>query len=217
MKPDRKKGLSKASREVHPPTRSHAADPEPSAAPGHLPVWVFVVLALGLFWSMVYLDNHAGGFSPKVYQRFTSSNELVSVIPYNPERDLMNKGLAVYNRPTCVACHQSNGQGTPGQFPPLAGSEWVLAADPSRIIRIALDGLTGPIQVKGQPFSNAMLAWRPTLNDEEIAQVLTFVRKNWGNEAPPVKTQDVEAIRKETAKRTTPWTVPELEQVKLKQ
>src|SRR6185369_1965563 len=198
-KPDRKKGQTKAARDVHPPSRSHSNDPEPSVAPGHLPVWLFIVLALGIFWGMVYLDNHAGGFNPKVYQRFTSSNELVSVIPYNPERDMMNKGRAVYNMPTCVACHQDNGQGTPGQFPPLAGSEWVLAPDPSRIIRIVLDGLSGPVQVKGQTFNNAMTPWRTTLSDEQIAHVLTYVRRNWGNDAPPVKPEEVAAVRKATA------------------
>jgi len=185
-------------------------------APGHLPVWVFIVLALGLFWGMTYLDNHAGGFNSRVYQRFASSNELVSLIPFDPERDLVNRGIAVYNRPTCVACHQGNGQGTPPTFPPLSGSEWVLEKDPSRIIRIVLDGMTGPVQVKGQTFNNLMPPWRPTLNDEEIAQVLTYVRKSWGNDALPVKTDQVATVRKETATRTTPWTAAELEQVKLK-
>lgn len=216
MKPDRKKDRTR--REVHPPARSHSNDPEPSVAPGHLPVWIFVVLAVGLYWGMNYLDNHAGGFNSHVYDRFTSTNELASLIPYDPVRDAMNKGMAVYKRPTCVACHQENGMGTPGQFPPLAGSEWVLANDPSRIIRIALDGLTGPITVKGQSFSNAMLPWRDTLNDEEIAHVLTYVRKAWGNDAPTVNPQQVEVIRKETAQhRGSNWTAADLEQVKLKQ
>lgn len=215
MKPDRKKDKTK--REVHPPARSHSNDPEPSVAPGHLPVWIFVVLAIGVYWGMAYLDNHAGGFNARVYQHFTSTNELAADIPYNPEREAMNKGMAVYNRPTCVACHQPTGMGTPGQFPPLAGSEWVNASDPSRIIRIVLDGLNGPITVKGQSFSNAMLPWRDTLTDEEIAEVLTYVRKSWGNEAPPVDPQHVGTIRKETAQhRGTTWTAAELEQIKLK-
>jgi mono/diheme cytochrome c family protein len=215
MKPDRKKGQAKAPRELHPPARSRSDDPEPSVAHGHLPFWIFVVLAISLFWGMVYLDRHAGGFNPKVYQHFASSNQLVSLIPFDPERDLINKGYAVYNRPTCVACHQGNGQGTPPLFPPLAGSEWVLQKDPARIIRIVLDGMTGPLQVKGQPYNNLMPPWRPTLNDEEIAEVLTFVRKTWGNDAPPVKPEQVAGIRKETGNRTTPWTAAELEQVKL--
>jgi mono/diheme cytochrome c family protein len=217
MKPDRKKGQSKASREVHPPARSRADDSEPSVAPGRLPFWLFILLAIALFWAMVYLDNHAGGFNSVVYQRFTSSNELVGYIPYNPERALINKGFAVYHKPTCVACHQANGQGTPPTFPPLAGSEWVLEKDPARIIRVVLDGATGPMQVKGQAYNSMMLAWRPNLSDEEIAQVLTYVRKSWGNDAPVVNPAQVAAVRKETASRTTPWTAAELEQVPLTQ
>ena len=188
-------------------------------APGHLPVWLFIVLAVGLFWAMVYLDSHAGGFNSKVYQHFTSSNELVNLIPYDPERAAFNKGVGVYAR-TCFACHQPTGTGTPNLFPPLAGSEWVLASDPSRIIRIALNGLTGPITVKGQqwpPLSMPPIAKDANLSDEELAAVLTFVRKSWGNDAPIVTPQQVAAVRKEIANHSTAWTAAELEQVKLKQ
>ena len=76
----------------------------------------------------------------------------------------------------------------------------------------------GPVTVKGQTFNNAMLPWRDVLTDEEIAQVLTYVRKSWGNDAPPVPAPQVTAVRSETAKhRGSNWTAAELEQVKLKQ
>ncbi len=217
MKPDRKK--TKPGREVHPPARSHSNDPEPSVAPGHLPVWIFVVLAIGLFWAMTYLDNHAGGFNSIVYQRFTSSNELVTLVPYDPVRSAMNKGLASYNL-TCMVCHQPTGTGTAGVAPPLAGSEWVLASDPARIIRITLNGLTGPLSVKGQQFAGLTMpaiARDANLSDESLANLLTYVRRSWGNDAPPVDPKQVAEIRKEIIKRPTPWTAAELEQVKLKQ
>lgn len=198
---------------MHPPARSRADDPEPSVAQGHLPVWLFIVLAMGIFWGMVYLDSNAGGFNPRVYQRFSSSNELVSLIPFDPQRDLINKGFAVYNRPTCVACHQSNGQGTPPSIPPIAGSEWVLESDPGKLIRIVLDGMKGPVEVKGQAYNGAMPPWRNSLNDEEVAQVLTYIRKSWGNNADAVKPEQVAAVRKETEGRTTEWTVADLEKV----
>jgi mono/diheme cytochrome c family protein len=222
MNPDRKKGQGKHPREVHPPARSHADDPEPSSATHPLPVWLFILLAVGLFAAMVYLDSHAGGFSSVVYRPYRSSNELAGMVPFDPAQADYFAGMKVYNRPTCASCHQSSGQGTPGQgFPPLAGAEWVLEKDPSRIIRIVLDGLTGPIQVKGQTFGNAqMLGWRNTLNDEEIAQVLTYVRKekSWGNNAPAVTAKEVAEIRKETAAHDGKyWTVEELMQVPLKQ
>ncbi len=211
MKPDRKKGQARnPAREVHPPARSRAEDPEPSAGSAAVPIWIFVVLTVLFYFGMQYLDSHAGGFSTHVYQRYKSTNELISYIPYDPAKEQFNKGLAVYNRPTCAPCHQPTGSGTPGLFPPLAGAEWVHTKDPGRAIRIVLDGLQGPIQVKGQAFNNAMPPWRPTLNDEEIAQVLTYVRQAWGNDAPAVKTDEVAKIRKDTASRGIPWTADEL-------
>jgi mono/diheme cytochrome c family protein len=216
MKPDRKKGQAKASRELHAPARSRAEDPEPTVGHVGVPVWLFVALALFLFWGMTYLDNHAGGFVPQVYQRFTSSNELVKLIPYDPVQDKINKGYAVYNKPTCVSCHQANGAGTPGQFPPLAGSEWVLEKDPTRMIHIVLDGLTGPITVKGTPFNGTMVAWRP-LPDEDLAYVISYVRNSWGNHASAVTPEQIAKIRKETEGRTTPWTAEELLKIPVKE
>jgi mono/diheme cytochrome c family protein len=218
MNPDRKKGAAKHAREVHPPARSHAEDPEPSTASHGLPVWIFVALAIGLFMAMVYLDNHAGGFSPVVYKPYVSSNELAGLVPMDPSQKDFFTGMKVYNRPTCNVCHGANGQGT-SVNPPLAGSEWVLESDPSRIIRIVLDGLTGPIQVKGQAFGTGqMLPLRDSLNDEEIAQVLTYVRKEWGNKASAVKTEQVAAVREATkAHAGKNWTAEELMQVQLKQ
>ena len=215
MKPDRKQASSKPQRELHPPVRSRAEDPEPATGPGGLPIFLFILLGFGLYFAMVYLDNHAGGFNAYVPRGYTSSNELKNLVPFDPKREKFNKGMQVYNRPTCAACHMANGQGS-GNFPPLAGSEWVLEKDPSRIIRIALDGLTGPIQVKGQSYNAQMLGWRPSLNDEEIAQVLTYVRQEWGNNAPDVETEQVAKIRKETeAHSGSYWTAEELAKVQL--
>jgi len=112
----------------------------------------------------------------------------------------------------CQVCHQSTGQGAPGQFPPLAGSEWVLAKEPGRVIRIVLNGLQGPVKVKDQAFDSAsMIPWKD-LSDDEIAAVLTFIRSNkeWGNEAPPVTAEQVKAVRDKTASRSSQWFVDEL-------
>jgi mono/diheme cytochrome c family protein len=126
--------------------------------------------------------------------------------------------MQVYNRPTCGACHQPSGMGTPGTFPPLAGSEWVLEKDPSRVIRIVLDGLTGPVQVKGQAFNSQMPGWRTQLSEQEIAQVITYVRKAWGNTADAVTKEQVAAIKKETEGRAGAlWTADDLAKVPLKQ
>lgn len=208
MKHDRKKSQPKnpASSEPRRPVRARAEDAEPSVQHGHLPVWIFIALAGLLFFGMVYLDDRAGGFNPLVYQRYASSNQLVALQPPTPGAE----GAKVYAM-TCIGCHMANGLGTAGLNPPLAGSEWVLEPDPARIIRIVLGGLQGPIQVKGQTYgAAAMVPWKDVLTDEQIADVLTYVRTAWGNSAPPVEPEQVTKVREETAGRATPWTAAEL-------
>jgi mono/diheme cytochrome c family protein len=121
-------------------------------------------------------------------------------------------GRQVYNRPTCVACHMANGEGTPGQFPPLAGSEWVTESEPGRLIRIVLSGMHGPVTVKGQTFNNSMVPWN-TLSDDEIAAVITYLRQEWGNDASDVTPEQVKAIREKTNNRSNPYTAEELLQI----
>jgi mono/diheme cytochrome c family protein len=171
---------------------------------------MFVALAIILFFGLQYLDLHAGGFNPHVTQKFASVKQLAKL--NQPADDPRIKGLAVYNLPTCVSCHQPNGHGTPGTFPPLAGSEWVLEENPARIIRIVLDGVQGVIQINGKPFGpNVMPQWRPVLSDEQIADVLSYVRSSWGNSAPIVKVAQVAEIRKATESHSgTAWTADEL-------
>jgi len=116
-------------------------------------------------------------------------------------------GAAVYGR-TCVTCHQANGQGMAGAFPPLSNSEYV-TGDKNRMIRIVLHGLQGPITVNGQQFNNVMAPWKQ-LSDAEIAAVISYVRSNFGNNASAVTAQEVAAQRQATASRTGPYTVAEL-------
>jgi len=117
-------------------------------------------------------------------------------------------GEATYQT-VCAACHQANGQGLPGAFPPLAESEWV-TGDPETFVRIVLAGLTGPITVKGQPF-NAMMPPPPGLDDEKIAAVVTFVRSRFNNKASAVDKAKVAEVRASLAGRATPWTAAELQ------
>lgn len=117
-------------------------------------------------------------------------------------------GASVFSS-RCAACHQATGQGLPGAFPPLAGSEFV-TGDEERVVRIALRGLTGPVIVKGQSFNGAMPAWADVLSDAEIAAVLTYVRSSWGNAAGRIEAEKVAEARRGTESRTTPWTVGEL-------
>jgi mono/diheme cytochrome c family protein len=114
---------------------------------------------------------------------------------------------------TCAACHQVSGEGVPGVYPPLAGSEWV-TGDEAKVVRILLHGVTGPIEVAGETFNGMMPPWGGTLKDDDIAAVLTYVRSTWGNKGAPITAAKVASIRAATTSRTTPWTSAELAQVK---
>lgn len=109
---------------------------------------------------------------------------------------------------TCMACHQSEGQGQAGVFPPLAGSEWVVGPV-ENLVRIQLRGLNGPIEVAGQTYDNQMPA-QAYQSDEQIAAVLTYVRNSWGNEASPVEPATVAEWRAKEEGQTGMLTVSDL-------
>ena len=102
-----------------------------------------------------------------------------------------NKGKAIYSK-TCIACHQANGQGIPNAFPPLAKSDY-LNADVNRAIRAVIHGLNGPITVNGKKYNSAMTS--QGLNDQQVADVLTYVYSSWGNNKTKVTPAMVKAQR----------------------
>ena len=110
---------------------------------------------------------------------------------------------------TCAACHQADGAGMANQYPPLAGSEFV-NGDAQRLIHIVLRGLTGEVEVAGETFKGEMPGWAPALNNAQVAAVLTYVRKSFGNNAPPVTAAKVAQIRTATVLRKKPYTAAEI-------
>ncbi|HET6569332.1 MAG TPA: cytochrome c [Rhodothermales bacterium] len=109
----------------------------------------------------------------------------------------------------CSSCHQANGQGVTGTFPPLAGNEFV-SGDKGGVIRVLLNGLMGEVDVKGVTYSGVMPPWGTALKDDEIAAVLTYVRSSFGNKGSAVTTEDVAKVREATKDRKQPWTAEEL-------
>lgn len=101
-------------------------------------------------------------------------------------------GAVLYNQ-HCGACHMSSGKGDGSRFPPLTGSEWV-TGDQKRLINVVLEGLQGPIEVNGKPFDGIMPPVAH-LENEEIAQILTYVRKEFGDDAAPVSSYYVKLGR----------------------
>jgi mono/diheme cytochrome c family protein len=119
----------------------------------------------------------------------------------------MKRGLAVYSR-TCIACHQPTGKGLPPVFPSIAETP-IVVGNPELPIKFILQGLMGPITVGGMTF-NSMMPPVPGVNDQDIADVLTYARQSFGNKGNPVSADQVKAVRAATAGRTAPWTTAEL-------
>jgi mono/diheme cytochrome c family protein/glucose/arabinose dehydrogenase len=119
-------------------------------------------------------------------------------------------GKVVYDA-LCLNCHQPEGKGLPGIYPSIAGSDWA-AGDPERLIKMLTHGLSGPILVNGVEFKQlAPLPMPPMgLNDEQVADVLTYVRANFSNKAPAVTPAQVKTVREATKNRTTLWTAEDL-------
>ncbi|HEY6354922.1 MAG TPA: c-type cytochrome, partial [Burkholderiaceae bacterium] len=94
---------------------------------------------------------------------------------------------------TCSVCHQANGAGLPGVFPPLAKSDY-LTADPKRAISVLLHGLTGKVTVNGSEYNSVMPPMNQ-LNDDEVANILTYVLNSWGNAGSRILTEEVKKVR----------------------
>lgn len=107
----------------------------------------------------------------------------------------------------CASCHQANGLGIAGQYPPLDGSNWV-TSDPGIISNIILKGLKGEIVVKGETYgtSAAVNMAAVAISDREIANVVTYVRQAWGNNAEEISEGEVASIRSESAEQQDQWT-----------
>jgi mono/diheme cytochrome c family protein len=111
----------------------------------------------------------------------------------------------------CVTCHQADGKGLDPAFPPLTKNPWV-TEDSERLIKLTLYGLMGPLEVNGKKYDGQvpMTPFGGMLNDVEVAAVLTFVRNSFGNEAAPIKAEEVEKVRAKNPGRMMLYTTEEL-------
>ena len=128
-----------------------------------------------------------------------------------PEVPLFDRGAKVF-RGQCAQCHQANGQGVPGAFPPLVASKWVTGNE-ERLARILINGLNGPIEVNGNTYNGNMPAFGPNglnLKAKDIAGVLTYIRQEWGNAEADVTVEAMEGYMDSYGSRGTPWTATEL-------
>lgn len=178
---------------------------DPSEKQHPLPWFVVMLIGAMAMWGVFYIY----GMNTALSSRYGDSRTPGALEP-PPSRAAAGTavttatidGAQIYAS-KCAACHQGTGLGIPGVFPPLAGSEWVQGSE-KVLVQIPLRGVTGALQVKGVTYKGAMPSFS-TLSDEEIAAVLTHVRGQWGNGAPPVVAATVKAGREASKARTTPW------------
>ncbi|MFB9052791.1 copper-containing nitrite reductase [Formosa undariae] len=133
----------------------------------------------------IYLPEGGG------IQSMPENNNVVEETPVESLDEQLERGKQAYMQ-TCFACHQAEGQGITGAFPPLAKSDY-LNADVDRAIGVVLHGLTGEITVNGEKYNSVMT--RQSLSPSEIANVLTYVYNSWGNSKKVVTTEMVNKVR----------------------
>ena len=120
----------------------------------------------------------------------SSSKEIRDVKPIHQKS--LNAGEEIYKK-YCLTCHQADGGGVPNMTPPLAQTSFVLG-DKERIINIVLNGLKG-VDIDDETYNNPMPELGSVLKDQEIADVLTYVRNSFGNKASNVTAAEVKAVR----------------------
>jgi putative heme-binding domain-containing protein len=161
-------------------------------------------------------------FDTKLATDFAAQPEL-HIVDYNPPRhldkdlkDSYKRGSEIFQREShCSTCHQTSGLGNGNVYPPLVDNPWV-NGDEERLIKLALHGMWGKMQVGGKIYDPSrgvppMTAFRDLLNDQDMADVLTFVRNTWGNKASPINAKTVSRVRAAASDRTTFWKPEELE------
>lgn len=175
-----------------------------------VPLWVIAGCGALLLWAGLYLGSYSGGFQGDVFNEEANYKPSGPTGPVDPIVASKKRGHGVFIA-NCAQCHQADGNGQAGQFPPLTGSEWVIGPAPKRLPHILLHGINGTIHVKGAVYNNQMPPWSASLSDKQIADVLTYVRGELGgNNAGPITEAQMAAARKEDTKHDDPYTESEL-------
>lgn len=202
---------------VHGALLGQKPEPEPGGY-SLAPLALLGFMSALILFGCIFMVHNSGGFSPLVYHGHINpkATDIGPVIL--PPDEIVKRGRSLYTQ-TCLQCHQATGLGSPGAYPPLAGSDLVTGGE-ERLIRILLHGFKDPFKLNGTEVSypNKMPNFAPvsgsqfTYNwsDEKISYVLTYIRQEWGNQAPPITAEKVKEIHKATADRKGEWTFGEL-------
>ena len=147
----------------------------------------------------VYFGSQAAEGSAAAKREAELQARIMAEIRSNPtiagltKEAQLERGKQTYMQ-TCFACHLPDGKGMPNVFPPLAGSDFLLA-DRDRATRIVLKGLTGPVTVNGTTYNSAMPPQEGVLTEQQIADVLTYVYNTWGNQGDAFTVDDVRRVK----------------------
>lgn len=165
------------------------------------------LLAVFFGFGVTYLSLRTDHVTMKEGDSRTHAESTASSAPAGSGADvtaLLDHGKQIYTT-TCQACHQPNGQGIPGTFPPLDGSEWTMGPA-KRTVAIVLHGINGDITVKGEKFHNVMPTFKGQFQSADIAAVVTYVRRTFGKTSDTVTTELVDQVKVQTKDQSTPWT-----------
>jgi mono/diheme cytochrome c family protein len=142
------------------------------------------------FILLVFLLSACGGRKQSSQQQTQPQTPVASA---EKSAEMANHpGKKVYQS-FCLACHMADGSGVPGMHPPLIQTDWV-TGDKERLIDITLNGMSGKIEVNGETY-NSIMPPHSHLSDKQIADVLTYIRKSFGNDASEITVTEVQKVR----------------------
>jgi mono/diheme cytochrome c family protein len=194
--------------DVHAQLMREKEEPQEGFSP--VPIFLMFIFAALCFWGGVYLVEHSGGYRWDAYSPDFNPN---AGAPKPVEIALFDRGAKVY-RNQCAQCHQADGNGVLGVYPPLVASNWV-TGHPQVVSRILINGLNGPIVVKGSNYNGNMPAFGSSglaLSDKDIAGVITYIRQEWGNSASDVTVATIAEYSDLYAGRSVPWQAADLKE-----
>lgn len=150
----------------------------------------------GRIWRVMYYQDGIPGYKEQAVTTPTGE-ESKSEMKTETEAEIttdqsLQAGKEVFDT-YCMACHMTNGKGAPGMNPPLVDTKYVLG-DKERLITIILNGLTDQVEIKGEIYQNIM-APHNFLTNQQIADVLSYIRNSWGNDASKVTPEEVAEVR----------------------
>ena len=194
--------------DVHAQLMREKEEPQEGFSP--VPIFLMFIFAALCFWGGVYLVEHSGGYRWDAYSPDFNPS---AGAPKPIEIALFDRGAKVY-RNQCAQCHQADGNGVLGVYPPLVASNWV-TGHPQVVSRILINGLNGPIVVKGSKYNGNMPAFGSSglaLSDKDIAGVITYIRQEWGNSASDVTVATIAEYTDLYAGRSVPWQAADLKE-----